>query len=63
MPIRIMFIGASMTLGEHSEGERGYRQQIRDWIAEKGNPVNCVGAVRLSPCTNSRSKSKSMLLS
>ncbi|KAK7962142.1 uncharacterized protein PG986_002967 [Apiospora aurea] len=35
-----------MTLGEHSEGERGYRQQIRDWIASKGNPVNCVGANR-----------------
>ncbi|KAK8008449.1 carbohydrate esterase family 3 protein [Apiospora marii] len=46
IPIRIMYIGASMTLGEHSEGERGYRQQIRDWIAEKGNPVNCVGANR-----------------
>ncbi|KAK6860322.1 hypothetical protein PG995_003958 [Apiospora arundinis] len=46
MPIRIMFLGASMSLGEHSEGERGYRQQIRDWIAEKGNPVNCVGANR-----------------
>ncbi|KAK8074638.1 hypothetical protein PG997_009301 [Apiospora hydei] len=45
MPIRIMYIGASMTLGEHSEGERGYRQQIRDWIASKGNPVNCVGAI------------------
>ncbi|KAK8064694.1 carbohydrate esterase family 3 protein [Apiospora phragmitis] len=46
IPIRIMYIGASMTLGEHSEGERGYRQQIRDWIASKGNPVNCVGANR-----------------
>ncbi|KAK8103726.1 carbohydrate esterase family 3 protein [Apiospora kogelbergensis] len=46
MPIRIMYIGASMSLGEHSEGERGYRQQIRDWIAEKGHPVNCVGANR-----------------
>lgn len=62
MPIRIMYIGASMTLGEHSEGERGYREQIRDWITEKGNPINCVGAVRLSPSTYSRSRSTSMLL-
>lgn len=52
VPVRLMYIGASVTLGEHSDGERGYRKQVRDWIASLGNPVNCVGGVRspsLSP--------------
>ncbi|KAH9897166.1 carbohydrate esterase family 3 protein [Xylariomycetidae sp. FL2044] len=43
MPIRLMYLGASVTLGEHSEGDRGYRSQVRSWLAERGNPVNCVG--------------------
>lgn len=46
IPIRLMFVGASMTLGEHSTGEVGYRKQIRDWLVDLGNPVNCVGANR-----------------
>lgn len=46
MPLRIMFIGASMTLGEHSTGHNGYRRQVRDWLVGLGNPVNCVGANR-----------------
>ncbi|KAI2606623.1 carbohydrate esterase family 3 protein [Hypoxylon sp. NC1633] len=46
IPLRVMFIGASMTLGEHSTGERGYRKQIRDWIVARGNPVNFVGQNR-----------------
>lgn len=46
VPIRLMYIGASVTLGEHSDGERGYRKQVRDWIASLGNPVNCVGGNR-----------------
>ncbi|KAI1106377.1 carbohydrate esterase family 3 protein [Jackrogersella minutella] len=46
IPLRVMFIGASMTLGEHSTGELGYRKQIRDWLVSKGNPVNFVGQNR-----------------
>ena len=45
IPLRVMFIGASMTLGEHSTGEVGYRKQIRDWIVSRGNLVNYVGQV------------------
>lgn len=45
IPLRVMFIGASMTLGEHSTGEVGYRKQIRDWLVSRGNPVNYVGQV------------------
>ncbi|GAP88080.1 putative carbohydrate esterase family 3 protein [Rosellinia necatrix] len=46
IPLRVMFIGASMTLGEHSTGERGYRKQIRDWLVAQGNEVNYVGQNR-----------------
>ncbi|KAI2624600.1 carbohydrate esterase family 3 protein [Hypomontagnella submonticulosa] len=46
IPLRVMFIGASMTLGEHSTGEVGYRKQIRDWIVSRGNKVNYVGQNR-----------------
>ncbi|KAI1388568.1 carbohydrate esterase family 3 protein [Hypoxylon trugodes] len=46
IPLRVMFIGASMTLGEHSTGELGYRKQIRDWLVSRGNPVNYVGQNR-----------------
>ncbi|KAI0385540.1 carbohydrate esterase family 3 protein [Hypomontagnella monticulosa] len=46
IPLRVMFIGASMTLGEHSTGEVGYRKQIRDWMVSRGNPVNYVGQNR-----------------
>ncbi|KAI0127400.1 SGNH hydrolase-type esterase domain-containing protein [Xylariales sp. AK1849] len=47
IPIRIMFMGASVTLGDHSTGDLGYRKQIRDWLVSVGNPVNSVGANRL----------------
>ncbi|KAK6087721.1 GDSL-like Lipase/Acylhydrolase [Seiridium cupressi] len=46
IPIRIMFMGASVTLGDHSTGSFGYRKQIRDWLVSLGNPVNSVGANR-----------------
>ncbi|KAI1471689.1 carbohydrate esterase family 3 protein [Daldinia caldariorum] len=46
IPLRVMFIGASMTLGEHSTGEVGFRKQIRDWMVARGNPVNYVGQNR-----------------
>ncbi|KAK8122087.1 hypothetical protein PG984_010757 [Apiospora sp. TS-2023a] len=44
IPIRLMFIGASITLGELEQA--GYRRQVRDWIVGLGNPVNCVGSNR-----------------
>ncbi|KAI2621705.1 carbohydrate esterase family 3 protein [Hypoxylon sp. NC1633] len=47
MPLRIMFIGASLTRGEVSTGDRGYRKQLRDKLTSLGNPVNCVGFNRL----------------
>ncbi|KAI1815603.1 SGNH hydrolase-type esterase domain-containing protein [Poronia punctata] len=46
IPLRVMLMGASMTLGEHSTGERGFRKQLRDWIVEQGNEVNYVGQNR-----------------
>ena len=43
IPLRIMFIGASMTLG--TPPQSAYRMQLREWLVSLGNPVNCVGAV------------------
>ncbi|KAI1438761.1 carbohydrate esterase family 3 protein [Xylaria sp. CBS 124048] len=43
MPLRIMFLGASITRGEVSTGDRGYRKYVRDTLTNWGNPVNCVG--------------------
>ncbi|CAJ2504768.1 Uu.00g121620.m01.CDS01 [Anthostomella pinea] len=36
MPLRIMFIGASMTLGDPPQG--AYRKQLREWLVSLGNP-------------------------
>ncbi|GAP84076.2 putative GDSL-like lipase acylhydrolase [Rosellinia necatrix] len=47
IPLRIMFIGASITRGEASTGDRGYRKHIRDTIMSYGNAVNAVGFNRL----------------
>ncbi|KAI4867276.1 carbohydrate esterase family 3 protein [Hypoxylon rubiginosum] len=47
MPLRIMFLGASVTRGEVSTGDRGYRKYLRDKLTALGNPVNCVGFNRL----------------
>ncbi|KAI3325088.1 carbohydrate esterase family 3 protein [Xylariaceae sp. AK1471] len=47
MPLRIMCIGASVTRGEQSAGDRGYRKHIRDKLTFWGNPVNYVGFNRL----------------
>ena len=44
IPLRIMFIGASMTLGDPPQS--AYRMQLREWLVALGNPVNCVGTVR-----------------
>ncbi|TGJ81292.1 hypothetical protein E0Z10_g7479 [Xylaria hypoxylon] len=43
IPLRLMFIGASITRGEVSTGDRGYRKYIRDTLISYGNEVNCVG--------------------
>ncbi|KAI0598213.1 carbohydrate esterase family 3 protein [Biscogniauxia sp. FL1348] len=43
MPLRIMFLGASITRGEQSTGDRGYRLYMREKLTALGNPVNCVG--------------------
>lgn len=44
IPIRLMFIGASMTLGDPPQS--AYRMQLREWLVGLGNPVNCVGTNR-----------------
>ncbi|KAK5625805.1 hypothetical protein RRF57_001521 [Xylaria bambusicola] len=44
IPLRIMFIGASMTLG--TPPQAAYRKQLREWLVALGNPVNCVGTNR-----------------
>ncbi|KAI1420643.1 SGNH hydrolase-type esterase domain-containing protein [Xylaria sp. FL1777] len=41
--LRVMFIGASITRGEVSTGDRGYRKLIRDTLISWGKVVNCVG--------------------
>ncbi|KAI1308799.1 SGNH hydrolase-type esterase domain-containing protein [Xylaria venustula] len=41
--LRVMFIGASITRGEVSTGDRGYRKLIRDTLVSSGKVVNCVG--------------------
>ncbi|KAI1366576.1 SGNH hydrolase-type esterase domain-containing protein [Xylaria arbuscula] len=38
-----MFVGASITRGETSTGDLGYRKQIRDALVSGGKSVNCVG--------------------
>lgn len=46
IPLRVMFIGASMTLGDPPQS--AYRMKLREWLVSLGNPVNCVGTVRTS---------------
>lgn len=46
IPLRVMFLGASITRGEVSDGDRGYRKHIRDKLTSWGNPVNFVGFTR-----------------
>ncbi|KAJ8111894.1 hypothetical protein ONZ43_g5514 [Nemania bipapillata] len=45
VPLRVMFIGASMTLGDPPQS--AYRMQLRNWLVSLGNAVNCVGTVSL----------------
>lgn len=44
VPLRVMFIGASMTLG--TPPQSAYRMRLREWLVSLGNAVNCVGTVR-----------------
>ncbi|KAI1123146.1 hypothetical protein F5Y10DRAFT_252474 [Nemania abortiva] len=44
VPLRVMFIGASMTLG--TPPQSAYRMQLREWLVSLGNAVNCVGTAR-----------------
>ncbi|KAI1305102.1 hypothetical protein F5Y03DRAFT_356508 [Xylaria venustula] len=44
VPLRVMFIGASITLGDPPQS--AYRMQLREWLVSLGNPVNCVGTNR-----------------
>ncbi|KAI1264320.1 hypothetical protein F5Y18DRAFT_390095 [Xylariaceae sp. FL1019] len=44
IPLRIMFIGASVTLG--TPPQSAYRQQLREWLVGLGNHVNLVGSAR-----------------
>ncbi|KAI0154724.1 hypothetical protein GGR57DRAFT_492060 [Xylariaceae sp. FL1272] len=44
IPLRIMFIGASVTLG--TPPQSAYRQQLREWLVGLGNRVNLVGSAR-----------------
>ncbi|KAI3335094.1 SGNH hydrolase-type esterase domain-containing protein [Ustulina deusta] len=41
--LRVMFIGASITRGETSTGDRGYRKFVKDSLISWGKVVNCVG--------------------
>ncbi|KAI1747669.1 carbohydrate esterase family 3 protein [Xylaria castorea] len=47
VPLRIMFLGASVTRGAMSIGNLGYRSPLREKLAALGNPVNFVGSQRL----------------
>jgi hypothetical protein len=46
IPLRLMFIGASITLGDPPQS--AYRMRLREWLVSLGNPVNCVGTVCLA---------------
>ncbi|KAI0965518.1 hypothetical protein F4678DRAFT_330055 [Xylaria arbuscula] len=42
--LRVMFIGASITLGDPPQS--AYRMRLREWLVSLGNSVNCVGTNR-----------------
>lgn len=47
MPFRVMFMGASITRGDVSTGNFGFRKPLRDQLASAGNLVNLVGSQQL----------------
>ncbi|TRX96011.1 hypothetical protein FHL15_003153 [Xylaria flabelliformis] len=44
IPLRVMFIGASITLGDPPQS--AYRMRLREWLVSLGNAVNYVGTNR-----------------
>jgi len=44
VPLRIMPLGASITYGQASSDQNGYREALRKSLTEAGNPVNMVGS-------------------
>lgn len=56
IPLRIMFIGASMTLG--TPPQSAYRMALRKWLVSLGNAVNCVGTVRFESAVDPRGTRK-----
>ncbi|TGJ88073.1 hypothetical protein E0Z10_g625 [Xylaria hypoxylon] len=46
IPLRVMFLGASVVRGDISVGNLGFRSPLRDKLAALGNPVNFVGSQR-----------------
>ncbi|KAI0403986.1 carbohydrate esterase family 3 protein [Xylaria palmicola] len=47
VPLRVMFLGASVTRGDVSVGNLGFRSPLRDKLVALGSPVNFVGSQRL----------------
>ncbi|KAI1814921.1 carbohydrate esterase family 3 protein [Poronia punctata] len=47
VPLRVMCLGASVTRGDVSTGNLGFRSPLRDKLAAMGNAVNFVGSQRL----------------
>ncbi|KAI0536136.1 carbohydrate esterase family 3 protein [Xylaria digitata] len=47
IPLRVMFLGASVVRGDVSVGNLGFRSPLRDRLVSLGNPVNLVGSQRL----------------
>ncbi|KAI1080801.1 SGNH hydrolase-type esterase domain-containing protein [Whalleya microplaca] len=47
IPLRIMFLGASITCGVASTGDVGFRLPLRNKLVSVGNPVNLVGSQRV----------------
>ncbi|KAI3328847.1 carbohydrate esterase family 3 protein [Ustulina deusta] len=47
IPLRVMFLGASVTRGDVSIGKLGFRSPLRDRLGALGNPVNFVGSQRV----------------
>ncbi|KAI1637549.1 SGNH hydrolase-type esterase domain-containing protein [Biscogniauxia mediterranea] len=47
IPLRVMFLGASVTRGDVSTGNLGYRQPLHERMTARGNLVNFVGSQRL----------------
>lgn len=56
IPLRVMHIGASISRGEQSAGDVGYRKQLREWMAAQGNAVHNVGSRRFGDFKDNRNE-------